>query len=293
LIFQHRDVDQGIGCDRMYVMAADGSVRQVSDGKGVTTCGYFLPDGKHVLYSSTRAYTSDCPPPLDYSHGYVWRVNPEYDVWLLDLATGERRRLTDTWGYDAETTISPLGDRMVFTSTRSGDLELWTSDLDGKNLFQVTDNPGYDGGAFFSHDGKRLVFRSAVFTPGHEAEEERRARDLLAQWLVQPLQMEIMLIDADGTNRQQVTHLGGANFAPYFFPGDQRIIFASNHHVEDARNFDLFGVGVDGQGLEQITTYEDFDAFPMFSPDGRWLIFSSNRGGSKSHETNLFVAAWR
>jgi TolB protein len=277
---------RGTGCDRIFVTggAANGPI-QISNGHGVTTCSYFLPDGRHLLYSSTQAFQVDCPPRPDMSKGYVWSVYPEYDIYLRDLETGAERAFTSTWGYDAEATVSPLGDRIVFTSTRSGDLELWTCDLEGGSLFQVTHSPGYDGGAFFSHDGKWLVFRASTFTPGKEEAEIAEYRELLADWKVRPTRMEITLIRPDGTDRRQVTNLGRASFAPYFFPDDRRIVFASNWEDQGSsgRNFDLYAIDVDGSHLEKITTYEQFDSFPVFSPDGRWLVFASNRGGTKPH----------
>ena len=299
LVFQRRAPDLGIECDRIFELRAAGAPRQISNGRGTTTCAYFLPGDREVLYASTHGALDACPPPIDPAEfrklGYFWRVFPEFDVWLQDLESGLARRLTETHGYDAEATVSPRGDRIVFTSSRSGDLELWTCDLAGGDLRQVTDTPGYDGGAFFSHDGKRLVFRSQAFTPGQEAEELAEARALLAEWRVRPSKMEIQLCDADGSNRRTLGPLGGASFAPFFFPDDRRVIFASNHHDPGVpqREFDLFAIGVDGKGLEPITTHPGFDSFPMFSPDGRWLVFASNRGQHKPGETNLFLAQWR
>lgn len=289
----------GERCDQIYVTAEAGSgspsPTRISNGRGVTTCSHFLPGDREVLYASTHAFQADCPPRTDMSQGYVWPVHPEYDIYVHDLASGRERALTSEWGYDAEATVSPQADRIVFTSSRSGDLELWTCDPGGGHLTQVTHTLGYDGGAFFSHDGSWLVFRATVFTPGKEAAESATYEQLLSEWKVRPQAMDIMLIRPDGSERRRVTNLGQASFAPYFFPDDKRIIFASNHHDKrkPAREFDLFAVDVDGQSLEQITTYEGFDSFPMFSPDGRWLVFASNRGGSKPGETNLFVAEWR
>jgi dipeptidyl aminopeptidase/acylaminoacyl peptidase len=285
---------RGVACDRIFITGnASSKPQQISNGRGVTTCSYFLPGDRELLYASTQAFQVACPPRPDMSQGYVWSVHPEYDIYVRDLATGAERALTSTWGYDAEATISPLGDKIVFTSSRSGDLELWTCDLDGSHLFQVTHAPGYDGGAFFSHDGKWLVFRATAFKPGTEKEEEAAYFKLLADWKVRPTQMEIMLIRPDGSERKRVTSLGGASFAPYFFPDDKRIIFASNYLDPRGRNFDLFAIDVDGKNLEPITTYDQFDSFPMFSADGKWLVFASNRGGSHEHETNLFLAEWR
>ncbi|MHC4262225.1 MAG: hypothetical protein ACYSWX_06885 [Planctomycetota bacterium] len=294
LILQRRDPEDGVDCDRIYVTTPDGGLEQISDGRGVTTCSFFLPGDQSVLFGSTGAVHEQCPPPPDRSLGYVWELHPEYDIYLHDLETGETTPLITGPGYDTEATVSPRGDRIVFTSTRTGDPELFTCALDGSDVQQVTDMPGYDGGAFFSHDGTKLVFRSTAFTPGAEAEEQADFARLLEQDLVRPSDMEIMVCDADGSNRRRVTELGRANWAPYYYPTDDRIIFSTNHHVEGrSRNFDLFAIDEDGEDLERITTYEGFDAFPMFSRDGRWLAFSSNRGGATEGETNVFLARWQ
>ena len=300
LVFQRRASALGIACDRIFVLQTGArEPLQVSNGQGVTTCGYFLPGDRSVLFASTHADQRECPPPIDPAEyrrlGYFWRVFPEYELWRSDLETGELVRLTDSPGYDAEATVSPRGHRIVFTSSRSGDLELWTCDLEGKDLRQVTDSPGYDGGAFFSHDGTKLVFRSQVFDPAKPAEDRAFHAELLKQWKVNPKRMELQLANADGSGRRAIRELGGANFAPYFFPDDRRVIFSSNHHdpAETKREFDLFAIGVDGEGLERITTAQGFDSFPMFSPDGRYLVFASNRGARVQGDTNLFLAEWR
>lgn len=288
------------GCDRIFVTdPAGGPLVQVSNGRGVTTCAYFMPGDREVVFGSTQEHMATCPPPVDRSEGYVWPIWPEYDLWVRDLETGAERKLTDAWGYDAEATVSPLGDRIVFTSTRSGDLELWTCDLEGGDLQQVTDVPGYDGGAFFSHDGSKLVFRATRFVDEDEAVDgvgtEAQYVELLAKDRIRPHKLDLYVCNVDGSGRTRVTDLGGASWAPYFFPSDQRIIFSTNHH--DTRTpqveFDLFAVDVDGGDLEQITTYAGFDSFPMFSRDGEWLVFASNRGGSVPGETNLYLARWR
>jgi len=287
-------------CDRIFVVRNGGTPEQISSGKGTTTCSYFLPDGQHVLYASTHAAHDECPPRPDMSHGYVWSLYPEFDIYTKDLQSGAITPLIAGPGYDAEATVSPRGDRIVFTSVRSGDVELWTSNLEGGDLKQVTDTPGYDGGAFFSPDGQWLVFRSTAFSPDHYEQELQDYRSLLAQDLVRPSNMELALMRADGQDRRQLTELGGANFAPSFFPSGKRIIFASNHHdtAKPAMNFDLFAIDTDGGNLERITYYngqrgKQFDSFPLFSPDGRYLAFSSNRGDGKPGETNVFIAEWK
>jgi Tol biopolymer transport system component len=104
--------------------------------------------------------------------------------------------------------------------------------------------------------------------------------------------MEIWVMNADGTDQSQITHLGGANFAPFFTPDGKQIIFSSNYRNPRSGNFDLFLVNLDGSGLEQVTTAPEFDGFPQFSPDGRSLVWASNRLAGNPHETNVFIADW-
>jgi Tol biopolymer transport system component len=190
--------------------------------------------------------------------------------------------------YNAEATVSKDG-WIVFTSTRDGDLDLYKMRLDGSQLTRLTNTPGYDGGAFFSADGKRIVYRAS--RPETEA-ELADYRALLAKKLVRPARLEIWVMNADGSDAHQVTHVGAANFAPFFFPDGRRIIFASNVRDPRGPNFDLYAVNDDGSGLEQITTSPSFDGFPMFSPDGKQLVFASNRNGRQPAETNVFIADW-
>ncbi|MEI7703341.1 MAG: hypothetical protein WCK73_01940 [Deltaproteobacteria bacterium] len=287
LIFQStRGTD---ACDQQYVMEPDGShVKQVSNGTGRTTCGYFFPDGSRILYSSTHEASPACPPQPDMSLGYVWPLS-DYQIYTARPDGSDIQVLAPSPGfYTAEATVSRDG-WIVFTSTRDGDLDLYKMRLDGSELTRLTREPGYDGGAFFSADGKRIVYRASRPAPGKEMDDYR---SLLARKMVRPGKLEIMTMDADGTNVRQVTRLGAGSFAPFFFPDGKRIIFSTNHGDPKGRNFDLYLVNDDGTGLERVTTYDGFDGFPMFSPDGKRLVFASNRNGSKPGETNLFIADW-
>jgi TolB protein len=287
LIFQRQGPEEQ--CDQMYVMGTDGGApRRVSSGRGRTTCGYFYDHDRRIFYSSTEHGGPACPPRPDYSHGYVWALY-DYDIYTANADGSDRHRLTTNPGYDAEGTLSPDGQTIVFTSLRHGDLDIYTIRVDGSHLKRLTTTLGYDGGPFFSPDGKQIVYRAYhPATPADSAEY----RSLIARRLVRPTRMDIWVMNADGSGQRQVTHLPGASFAPYFHPDGKRIIFASNYSSPESREFDLYLVGVDGTGLERITTAPGFDAFPMFSPDGRQLVWASNRHGTVPHETNIFIADW-
>lgn len=286
----------GVPCDQIFMLDLNAkefnteSLKLVSTGKGRTTCSYYMPDGKHVLYASTHADNSACPaPPKPIDGKYLWAIYPEFDIYIADLQGNITKKLTDSPGYDAEAVVSPDGKKIAFTSIRSGDLELYTMDIDGTNLKQITSGLGYDGGCFFSHDSKKLVFRSS--RPKTD-EAIKEYKDLLAQNLVAPSEMEIYTCNIDGTDLKQITNLGKANWAPYFHPSDKKIIFSSNHHSTRGYDFQLFMIDIDGTNLQQITYESEFNAFPMFSPDGKKLVFSSNRQQGKARETNVFIADW-
>lgn len=288
LIFQRAFGD--IECDQIFIMNLDGSDKKmVSSGNGKTTCSYFLPGDQRIIYSSTHLADDDCPQPPDFSKGYVWKLYESFDIFSANADGSDVERLTFTDGYDAEATVSPKGDKIVFTSLRDGDPEIYVMDIDGKNQTRLTFEQGYDGGPFFSQDGSKIVFRTS--RPKTE-KELADYNDLVENGLVRPSALEIYVMDADGKNMEQVTNFGKASFGPFFHPNMEKIIFASNVNSETGRNFDLYTINTDGSNLEQITFNKSFDGFPMFTRDGKRLIFASNRFNKKKGDTNIFIADW-
>ncbi|KAL0485378.1 Tol-Pal system protein TolB [Acrasis kona] len=277
-------------CDQIFTMNADGTdVKQVSVGEGKTTCGYYLKDGKSIIYSSSMdTYGKGCPPAPDSSFGYVWAVY-KMNMYKADATTGQIiKNLTSSDYYEAEGTLSPDGNTIVFTSTRDGDLELYTMDTNGDNVKRLTYTPGYDGGAFFSHDGKKIVWRANR----PRGSQLGNYLDLLKLGLVEPVNypMDIYIMNSDGSNQKKLTNIGGANFAPSFLPDDSGIIFASNQNHGDTRQFHLYIVDVDGKNLRRVTTGGTYNLFPHFSYDGKYLSWSSDRDASAPHLMDVYVA---
>ena len=288
LIFQ--STRPPFACDQIFTMKDDGSdVRLVSTGRGRTTCAFFFPDGRRFIYASTHLASAACPPPPDRSGGYVWPIDPGYEIFAAHVDGGAPTRLTDNDGYDAEGAVSPDGGRIVFTSLRQGDLDLYTMNTDGGDVRRLTDRPGYDGGAFFSWDGRSIVYRAGY--PETPAERDEY-RELLRRSLVRPRRLELYVMRTDGTGVRQITRNGAANFAPFLHPNGEQVIFSSNLHDPTGRTFALYLANLDGSGLERVTYVESFASFPMFSRDGARLAFCGSRNATSPREMNVFVADW-
>ncbi len=298
LVFQKTNPKEGIFCDQMFIGKVPTKAgekfepKPVSNGKGRTTCGFFTKDGKNVIFASTHLSVDTCPPTPDrkkYGNKYIWPLYNSYDIFMADLNGKIVKQLTNSPYYDAEATISPDGKKMIYTSTKDGDIDLYIMDIKTGKEKRITNQLGYDGGAWFSPDGKKLIWRSS--RPKTEA-EIKEYKELLAEGLVAPTNMEVYISDANGNNIKQVTNLGNANWAPSYMPDSKRIIFASNHQSKRGYPFNLFIVDENGAYLEKITTEKIFDAFPMFSPDGKKIVFCSNRNNGGTRDTNIFVADW-
>ncbi len=298
LIFQKTNTKENILCDQIWMgkIPSDSSEKfepkLVSTGTGRTTCAFFYPDGKHILYASTHRGNAACPPIPDrskYGNKYIWAVYQDFDIFKADTNGKIIKRLTKTKGYDAEATLSPKGNRMVFTSMRNGDLDLYTMDLNGKHVKQITNTLGYDGGAWFNADGTKILWRASRPST---SEEKAEYTSLLKENLVAPTRMELWIANADGTDQHQVTNLSQANWAPNFTP-DGNIIFCSNHEYKRGFPFNMYLVKPDGTDLQKISRDKGFDAFPMFSPDGKRIVFCSNRNNGGTRDTNIFIADWK
>ncbi len=291
IIFQ--STRDGRDCDQIYLMNSDGSDQHlVSTGKGRTSCGYFMPGDTRIIYASTHGVSADCPPGPPFTPGtYRWPVFSSYDLYTAKPDGSDVKPLLAHDGYDAEATVAPNGKWIVFTSERSGDIDLWRADINGKHLKRLTDAVGYDGGAVWSPDSKLIAWRTN-YPKGDAA--SAKYRELLKQHLVEPMDMDIWVMNADGTGKRQLTHLVGAAFAPVFSPDGKALVFASNWEDRQGkgRNFELYKVNLDGTCLERLTYTGNFNSFPHFSADGKKLLWISGREAAAPRQFNVFLAEY-
>ncbi len=113
----------------------------------------------------------------------------------------------------------------------------------------------------FSRDGSKMVWRA---NHPDTAEKKTTYRDLLKDNLTSPMKMELWVANSDGSNPKQITDYGCASFAPTFTPDGKKILFSSNKHKCDSRDFELYMTNLDGSGLEQVTHLGGFTSFPEF-----------------------------
>ncbi len=260
----------------------------VSTGRGRTTCSYFAPDGKSILFASSHldpklAETEEkerAQQEEDKRTGkrrrYQWDFDPWMDIFSADLEGKNLKQLTSTPGYDAEGAYTPDGKQIVFCSDRNGDADLYVMNADGSNVRQLTNKPGYDGGPFTSPDGRRVVYRT-----------DRKQKEML----------QIHVMDIDGQNDTALTDNNGVNWAPYWHPTQPYIIWTgADHSNPNTRpNYDLWLLRYAEEGGKivmrdrwRLTDNPAADVLPVFSPDGTKLMWTSNRTDDRSSQ--LFIA---
>jgi TolB protein len=269
---------------QIYVLTlANGRYTRVSPGKGKTTCAYFRPDSKKIIFAS-----SHLDPDAEKHYGaeyklraeerktgrrrrYQWDFDPYMKIFEANPDGTGLRQLTRADGYNAEGSYSPDGKKIVFCSNRSGkkNLELYVMDADGKNARKLTNAPGcYNGGPFFSPDGKKVIFRS-----------DRKKKDHL----------QLYVINSDGTGEKALTdNLNWVFWAPYWYKDGKHIVYTGADHTKLPPNYDLWWMNIETGKKVRLTYAPGADVLPVFSPDGKKLLWTSTRTENRSAQ--LFIA---
>jgi Tol biopolymer transport system component len=276
-------------CDAIFRMHSDGSdISQISSGKGIASSAVISPDNNSIIYSSTQKVDYQCPSKPEYSKAYSWLLYSSYDLFKDELTGGSDERIIKSSSYDGGAVYSPKGDKIIFSSGRTGDLELYIANSDGNNVKQLTNIDGYDGDAVFSRDGKYIVWRASR-PKGNDLHDYRYQ---LSQGIIKEGKFEIFMMKLAGGKPIQLTNNGATNFSPSFDPNSNNIIFSSNMSQKDGRNYDIYTLNLKTRKLERITYYSGFDGYPVFSSDGKKLLFTSSRNFRYKAEKNIFIVNW-
>lgn len=258
--------------------------------------GYFSPDGSKLIFQSERQ-----------------PENPFYQMFLLDLSTGDTTRVSPGSGKTTCGFFQPGKDRVLFASTHAdpeagakqkAELEFrasgkqrryaWDYDAafdifsgkrDGSDLVNLTRSPGYDAEGAFSPDGKQIVFcslRSAFPSEKLPADQrDRYAKD--PSWFG-----DIYLMNADGSNVRRLTDAAGYDGGPFFSPDGQRIVW--RHFEENGAIADVWTMKLDGSDKRRVTDFKSMSWAPFYHPSGKYFIFTSNKLGFENFELFLVDA---
>ena len=292
IVFEARSFSN-VTCRQVFSITIDGKdPRRISTGKGEALWATFSPKGERVLYTSTHAMIDGaCPPPTDLELKNPIAINALYDLYVADSNGQLITPVTDDKKvFDGLAAISPDNKKIVFSSTRAGDVDLFLLDLEKNEIRQLTSNEGFDGYARFSPDGKQIVFCSSR-KMGKDVNIYRRN---LFQGNVDLTDAELYVMDIDGTSLRQLTANGALNTQPIFSPNGESVVFASNMHDTSRTDMAIFAMKLaDGGQPVMCLNSAASEEHPAFSPDGRKFVFVSNRGAKMRGERNIFVADWK
>ncbi len=291
-------VAQHAAPDETEVDSADESeflsnIRQLTyDGKRAGE-GYFSEDGNALIFQSEREPD-----------------NPFYQIYLLDLLTGDTHRVSTGVGKTTCAFFRPGTDEVLYASTHhdtfakakqeeelkfraSGQerryswdydekMDIFSANRDGSNLRQLTDAPGYDAEASYSPDGKRIVFCSLRDA---YPKSQRSPKDL-KQLEVDPAYFgEIYIMNADGSDQMRLTDAPGYDGGPFFTPDGQHIVW--RHFTPDGSEADIYTMRIDGSNVRRLTDFDSMSWAPYFHPSGAYVIFASNKLGFSNFELYL------
>lgn len=247
---------------QVYTFNIDGTNILKINNKGEDACSFYFPDGKRLLYTTTK-------DNLDLAKGNYSDANnyPQgAEIYSCNLRGGDVKRLTNNKYYDAEVSVSPDGRWILFSRQIDGMVDLWKMLPDGSEQTQITFTEEWqEGGAFFI-DKETIILR---------------AWDIKNQ-AQRGMPMSIFTIKQNGSNLQRITNDDGTNWAPYPAPDGEHFVFVK---VLPPHNYEIFLMSLITGKQTRLTFNDAFDGFPAISPDGALLTFDSNRDAKPGNKS--------
>lgn len=251
---------------QMYTMNLGERIpKMVSTGRGACTCGFFHPNEDKILFASSHE-GPECSPESKPKDKYSWEFTPYMNIYEACPDGSCLRALTTGPAYSAECAYSPDGNSIVYTSNKTGTLQIYTMDRDGSNVSCLTsESTCYSGGPFFSPDGTKIIYR---------ADPEKKNY------------LQIFVMDRDGKNKKALTDNGCVNWAPFWHPCGNVIAFTTSLHGH--HRYEIYLMNINTGKQVRLTDHEGFDGLPSFNKAGDKIVWTSKRGAENSCQ--IFIA---
>lgn len=273
LIAQTRDPqavksEQGRNGALTWIFSDDGKDFWRVNDRGQDACSFFFPDGKSIVWTSTRDH-------LDLPVGN-WSDSDNYpqggELYVSDLHGGNIKRLTNNQYYEAEVSVSPDGQWITFGRQIDGNMDLWVMRADGTGEFQVTRTAEWQEGApFFMPDNEHIIFRAW------------RAADYKK---IKPTPMTIFTIKRDGTDLRRHTFDQGMNWHPTPAPDGRHYVYVK---ALTPTNWEIYLGDLAGGEPRRLTYHDKLDILAQISPDGRKMNWGRATGDGFMSNIRTFV----
>lgn len=262
----------GVGGSLTYTFTDKGEdIRRIND-RGMDACSWFYPDGKRLLWTSTRD-NLDMPPgnwsdDADYPQGA--------ELYSSELDGSNVARLTNNRWYDAEATVSPDGKWIVFGRQIDGNADLWRMKSDGTEQTQLTFTSDWqEGEAYFMPDSETVIFRA---WKNSEKQRLEKLRQETGQRRQTPMNIYSMKIVGSDRDVQQRTFTQDTNWAPFPAPDGRHFLVV---RIIERGNWELFLADMAGGEPVRLTYNAGWDGMGAFSPDGRKMAYTRGEPGSR------------